>query len=104
MDHLPRIEIEHDERAVTEVGDIEAPVLRVEPLVVEARVYVIGGEGYVDVFDAAASGTYRRLARIATGAGARTGLWSPELDRLFVAWPRRNGKAAEIQVLAPIDL
>src|SRR5262249_53330114 len=30
------------------------------------RVYVIGGEGYVDVFDAAASGKYDRLARITT--------------------------------------
>ena len=63
------------------------------------RVYVIGGEGYVDVFDAAATGHYDRLARIATRAGARTGLWSPELDRLFVAWPSRGGKPAEIQVL-----
>ena len=65
------------------------------------RVYVIGGEGYVDVFDAAASGTYERLAHLATRAGARTGLWSPELDRLFVAWPSRNGKPAEIEVLGP---
>ena len=65
------------------------------------RVYVIGGEGYVDVFDAAASGKYRRLARLATRAGARTGLWSPELDRLFVALPNRNGKAAEIDVFGP---
>ena len=63
------------------------------------RVYVIGGEGYVDVFDASAK--YERLAHIATRAGARTGLWSPELDRLFVAWPTRGGKPAEIQVLAP---
>ena len=63
------------------------------------RVYVIGGEGYVDVFDAAASGKYARLARIATRAGARTGLWSTELDRLFVAWPNRDGRRAEIHVL-----
>lgn len=67
------------------------------------RVYVIGGEGYVDVFDAAASGTYERLARLTTRVGARTGLWSPELDQLFVAWPSRNGKPAEIHVLgAPV--
>ena len=65
------------------------------------RVYVIGGEGYVDVFDAAASGKYDRLARLPTRAGARTGLWSPELDRLFVAWPARDHKPAEIHVLAP---
>jgi DNA-binding beta-propeller fold protein YncE len=63
------------------------------------RVYVIGGEGYVDVFDAAASARYGRLARLATRAGARTGLWSAELDRLFVAWPSRNGHAAEVHVL-----
>jgi DNA-binding beta-propeller fold protein YncE len=62
------------------------------------RVYVIGGEGYVDVFEAAASGKYDRLARLATRAGARTGLWSAELDRLFVASPSRNGHPAEIHV------
>jgi len=64
-----------------------------------ARVYVIGGEGYIDVFDAAAGGKYDRIAHIATRAGARTGLWSPELDRLFVGWPARGGKPAQIQVL-----
>ena len=64
-----------------------------------ARVYVIGGQGYVDVFDARSSGKYERLARIATRAGARTGLWSNELDRLFVAWPAREGRPAEIHVL-----
>ena len=64
------------------------------------RVYVIGGEGYVDVFDAVASGKYERLARLATRAGARTGLWSAELDRLFVAWPSRDGHPAEVHVLA----
>lgn len=65
------------------------------------RVYVIGGQGYVDAFDAGASGKYERLAHIATRAGARTGLWSNELDRLFVAWPARGGRPAEIQVFAP---
>ena len=65
------------------------------------RVYVIGGEGFVDVFDAAASGKYGRLAHIPTRAGARTGLWSSDLDRLFVAWPARDGKNAEIHAYAP---
>ena len=63
------------------------------------RVYVIGGEGYVDVFDASPPGRYARLARIPTRPGARTGLWSSELDRLFVGWPLRAGHEAEIQVL-----
>jgi YVTN family beta-propeller protein len=64
------------------------------------RVYVIGGEGYIDVFDTSPSGKYLRLSRIATRAGARTGLWSSELDRLFVAWPLRDGHPSEIHVLA----
>ncbi len=67
------------------------------------RVYVIGGQGYVDVFDAAATGKYERLAHIATRAGARTGFWSSELDRLFVAWPARDGRPAEIHVLTAAD-
>jgi len=67
------------------------------------RLYVIGGEGYVDTFDASPSGTYVRLGRMATRAGARTGLWSPDLDRLFVAWPLRAGHPAEIHVLGPGD-
>jgi DNA-binding beta-propeller fold protein YncE len=62
------------------------------------RVYVIGGEGYVDVFDANTSAKYARLARIATRVGARTGLWSSELDRLFIASPLREGHPAEIRV------
>ncbi len=63
------------------------------------RVYVIGGEGYVDVLDARPPGNYARLARITTRPGARTGLWSGELDQLFVAWPVRDGHEAEIHVL-----
>ncbi len=64
------------------------------------RVYVIGGEGYVDVYDVSRSGGYARTARIASRAGARTGLWSSDLDRLFVAWPLRDGRPAEVHVLA----
>ena len=66
------------------------------------RVYVIGGAGYVDVFDANASGTYKRIGRLKTREGARTGLWSAALDRLFVALPSRNGKPAEIDVLSAV--
>jgi DNA-binding beta-propeller fold protein YncE len=65
------------------------------------RVYVIGGEGYIDVFDASPSATYARLTRIATRYGARTGLWSSELERLFVGLPARDGRPAEIDVLGP---
>ncbi|MDP9033750.1 MAG: hypothetical protein M3O50_03010 [Myxococcota bacterium] len=60
------------------------------------------GEGFVDTFDASPSGKYARMARLATRAGARTGLWSRELDRLFVGWPLREGHAAEIHVLGAL--
>jgi hypothetical protein len=48
------------------------------------RLYVVCGEGAVDVF-ARAPGGYAHTARIDTRRGARTGLFSPELDRLYVA-------------------
>lgn len=48
------------------------------------RIYVSCGEGEVDVLRREATG-YRRLGRIRTGSGARTSLFVPELDRLFVA-------------------
>jgi DNA-binding beta-propeller fold protein YncE len=62
------------------------------------RVYVIGGEGFVDVFDASEKGHFGRIARLSTSPGARTGLWSPELRQLFVAAPHRDGREAAIHV------
>jgi hypothetical protein len=58
------------------------------------RVYVIGGEGFVDVFDVSTPDRPVRLARLPTASGARTGLWSPELKQLFVAAPHRDGHEA----------
>jgi hypothetical protein len=49
-----------------------------------ARIYVSCGSGAIDVFDAR-SREIKRLDRIATASGARTSLFVPELDRLFVA-------------------
>jgi hypothetical protein len=48
------------------------------------RIYVSCGSGDVDVFTEEGR-AYRLLARIATKSGARTSLFVPELDRLFVA-------------------
>src|ERR1700754_748491 len=49
-----------------------------------ARVYVSCGAGYIDVFEIDGS-AYRRMTRIPTATGARTSLFVPEMDRLFVA-------------------
>jgi len=48
------------------------------------RIYVSCGAGAVDVFQGDAAG-YRRLARVETSSGARTSLFVPEVDRLYVA-------------------
>jgi hypothetical protein len=48
------------------------------------RIYISCGSGHVDVFEAD-GGLYRADARVATATGARTSLFVPELDRLFVA-------------------
>jgi YVTN family beta-propeller protein len=62
------------------------------------RVYVIGGEGAVDVFDRNGD-QLRRVDRVQTRQGARTGLWVPSQRRLYVAVPARGGQPAEVRVL-----
>jgi hypothetical protein len=67
------------------------------------RIYVSCGVGTVDVFQREATG-YSPLARVETRSGARTSLFVPELDRLFVA-ARAGlfglGSDAEILVFRP---
>jgi hypothetical protein len=65
------------------------------------RVYVSCGEGVVDVLEQVEAG-YRRLARVPTVSGARTSLFVPELDRLFVAVPARSKELAAIWVFRPL--
>ena len=64
------------------------------------RVYVSCGEGVVDVLEPDEAG-YRRLARVPTVAGARTSLFVPELDRLFVAVRAGSNEPASIWVFRP---
>jgi DNA-binding beta-propeller fold protein YncE len=65
------------------------------------RVYLSCGEGFVDVL-APDGSAYRRLARVATAGGARTSLFSPELDRLLLAVPARGETPAGIWVYRPL--
>jgi DNA-binding beta-propeller fold protein YncE len=64
------------------------------------RVYVSCGEGVVDVLEEAEGG-YRQLARVPTLSGARTSLFVPELDRLFVAVRARSSEPPAIWVFRP---
>jgi YVTN family beta-propeller protein len=65
------------------------------------RVYVSCGEGVVDVFEQREA-EYRRLARVPTVSGARTSLFVPDLDRLFVAVRARSNEPAAIWVFRPV--
>jgi len=67
------------------------------------RVTVSCGDGKVDVLQQSQDAAdYRLLARILTQSGARTSLFVPEFDRLFVAAPASLlGSNAAILVLRP---
>jgi DNA-binding beta-propeller fold protein YncE len=62
------------------------------------RVYVFGGEGFIDVFEQKDADHYDLLGQIPTAFGARTGLFVPELNRFYVAVPQRGGEEAAVQV------
>jgi DNA-binding beta-propeller fold protein YncE len=62
------------------------------------RLYVSGGEGFLDVFQGQDANHFVRLAHVATAAGARTSLFVPELARVYVAVPHRGAQRAEIRI------
>lgn len=64
------------------------------------RLYVLCGQGQVDVFQASAQG-YERTGSVRSRSGARTGLFSPQLDRLYVAARATSGRDAAILVFRP---
>ena len=64
------------------------------------RVYTSCGEGFLATFDASGAGL-REVARTRTQPGARTALFVPEIDRLFVAARARGSDPAAIWVFRP---
>jgi len=64
------------------------------------RLYVMCGEGAVDVLDQDGTG-YRRAGRVASARGARTGLFVAERDRLYVAAPASSTDPAAILAFRP---
>jgi DNA-binding beta-propeller fold protein YncE len=65
-------------------------------------IYVICGAGYVDVLEVRGE-TYQRVSRVTTLSGARTGLFVPELDRLFVAARARGSAPAAVWEFRPTN-
>ena len=62
------------------------------------RLYVTGGEGYIDVVQDEGKNTFIRIARVSTAPGARTSLFVAEQSRLYLAVPHRGNQKAEIRV------
>ena len=62
------------------------------------RLYVSGGEGYIDVFHDENGKGFSRIAHVATAAGARTSLFVAEQSRLYVAVPHRGSQKAEVRI------
>lgn len=62
------------------------------------KLYVIGGDGHLDVFEQKDADHYKPALRIKTAPGARTGFFAPTLNRIFVAAPRHGPNEARILV------
>jgi len=62
------------------------------------RIYAICGAGKIDVIQQTDANTYKPLTKIDTAKGARTGLFMPERDTLFVAVPHNGSQQAEVRV------
>jgi DNA-binding beta-propeller fold protein YncE len=69
------------------------------------RVYVSGGRGFdvgsVFVYQQTGADQYKDIGEIPTKAGAGTSLWSPELNRYYVAAPAHDGEQASVLVFQP---
>ncbi len=64
------------------------------------HIYVIGGEGFIDVVDVAQDGKLMSLGHIPTASGARTGLLVAAWNQLLVAAPHRGADPARLLVFA----
>ncbi|PYJ06896.1 MAG: hypothetical protein DME25_05315 [Verrucomicrobia bacterium] len=65
------------------------------------RLYLSCGQGSVEVVEQPSPNDYKLSARIATSAGARTSLFSPELDRFYLAVPERGSQTPGIRIYQP---
>ncbi len=61
------------------------------------RLYLICGAGTIDIIEQRSADSYEPMTRLPTAAGARTGAFMPEQDKLFVAFPHRDSQPAEVR-------
>jgi len=62
------------------------------------RLYVSGGEGFLDAFQCNDGSRCARIAHLQTASGSRTALYVAEQSRLYLAVPHRGSQRAEIRV------
>jgi len=62
------------------------------------RIYIVGGEGFVDVFSGSGGSSYPRLAQVRTSPGARTALFVPARGLMYVALPAQEEQDAEVRI------
>ncbi len=66
-----------------------------------SRVYVSSGVGRIDTFEVAREGSVRRLEAVETTLLAKTSLFSPQHDRLYITAPNLGFAGAQIMVYKP---
>jgi hypothetical protein len=68
---------------------------------VKGRVYASAGVGEVFTYERQSNGTFKALEPVDTAIMAKTALYSPELDRLFVAVPHLGETRSKVLVFKP---
>ncbi len=62
------------------------------------RVYVLTGQGSIEVFQQKDPDHYERIAQYPTPPGTQTGLFVPQWGKLFAAVREQGGKSGEVRV------
>ncbi len=62
------------------------------------QIYVSAGEGAIDIFKQRDADHYDPVNRIQTAQGARTSLFIPKINQLYLAVPEHQGQQAQILV------
>jgi hypothetical protein len=66
---------------------------------VRKRIYVAGGNGFLEAFAQKSADQYQSLGKVKTAEGARTGLFVPDLNRVYLAVPKKGANPqAEVRV------
>jgi hypothetical protein len=68
---------------------------------IHARLYAVSGEGHITVYAQETADRYGVASEVPTVAGARTGLFVPEWNRLFLAVREFGGHPAEVRIYQP---